>query len=224
MQPNKTKLALQIGTVILGAACASSVLATTMTMTVNTISDVTVGTVQDLEFGTNILTDELVSCSMGALVPAPADVFSDDTTGAAGTTTGTSGTAFGLLNGAGCIGSGTTIAQPGIYSISGEPTLDVNLTVNNDPAAQDGPYDFSPTGGCGVDHDGSAGTAGTDPCNAITVGAPIVLTLAGGSDSGVAATVFGQTHFTVGGTISVQAGGLSSDTDYVPRFLVSVIY
>jgi hypothetical protein len=220
MQPNKTKLALKIGTVILGAACASNVAAASFNLTVNTISDVTLAQVQALSFGTNILTDASVSCTMGALVPAPASVFSDDTTGVIGASLGTSGTAFGLLNGAGCIGTGTTIATPGIYSITGEPTLDVNLTLTTEP--QVGNFTFSPTNGCGVDHDGSAGSAASDPCLAITVSTPIALTLGGGSDSGV--VVDGVTHFTVGGTITTLAGGLTSDTDYNATFLVNVIY
>jgi hypothetical protein len=221
MQPNKTKLALQIGTVILGAAYASYAAADPFTMTVNTIGDLNITTNQPLAFGTSLLTDALASCAMNALVPAPADVFSDDSTGTAGTSTGASGTAFGLLNGAGCIGDGVTIATPGIYTIIGEPTLDVNLTLNTE--AQVGNFTFSPTGGCGVDHDQASASAGGDACGAITPGTPIALTLAGGSD--VITAQYGNTHFTVGGTITIgSAPGLDSGTDYNATFLVNVIY
>jgi hypothetical protein len=213
MQPNKTKLALQIGTVVLGAAYASYAAADPFTFTVNTIGDLNITTNQPLAFGTALLTDALSTCSMDALVPEPADVFSDDSTGSA--------TDFGLLNGAGCIGDGVTIATPGIYTIIGEPTLDVNLTLNSEP--QVGNFTFSPTGGCGVDHDQSVASAGGDPCNAITPGSPIILTLAGGSD--VITAQYGNTHFTVGGTVTVgSAPGLDSGTDYNATFLVNVIY
>jgi hypothetical protein len=221
MQPNKTKLALKLGAVVLGAASASYVSADPFTMTVNTIGDLSITTNQPLAFGTALLTDALSACSMGALVPAPADVFSDDSTGTAGTSLGTSGTAFGLLNGDGCIGAGATIATPGIYTIIGEPTLDVNLTLNAEP--QVGNFTFSPTGGCGVDHDQIGATAAGDPCQPITPGSPITLTLAGGSDAILAQ--YGNTHFTVGGTVTVGAApGLDSGTDYNATFLVNVIY
>ncbi|MDN4503224.1 hypothetical protein QX776_12490 [Alteromonadaceae bacterium BrNp21-10] len=211
MQPNKTKLALQIGAVVLGAVCASSVSADSFNLTVNTIQDVQIDTVQALDFGENITTDASQSCVMDADVPADADVFSDG---------GGAATTFGVITGAACIGSGTTVAQPGIYSIQGEAGLDVTLTLSTEAQAG-GDYTFSPGEGCGVDHDGASGG---DTCGAITVGSPITLTLADTTAGDDGPTVDGFTHFTVGGTLAIGATGLTSDTDYNATFLVNVVY
>ena len=207
MQPNKTKLALQIGTVILGAAYASNVLAAPFNATVNTIADVTIAQLgtNAMDFGTAVLPDAGTTCILNAVQPLDTDVFSD---GAA-----TAATAYAGLTGGGCTGTGT----PGIYVISGENSVDVTVTVSTE--AQTGNYTFVPGLGCGVNHNG---TTGADSCSLLDASGPVTLTTAGGTDD--AATNFGETHFTMGGTITVTAGGLTPDTDYFPTFLVNVVY
>lgn len=213
MQPNKTKLALQIGAVILGAACASNVYADTFNLTVNTISDVSIDQVTPMSFGTSILTDGLVTCTLRGELPAPATVFSDGTWAA-----GAGTDAPGALNGAGCISGNTGV--PGVYTITGEPTLSVNITLNSE--AQTDNFTFTPDSGCAVSYNNDASTAvGDDLCVALTPGSAQAVNLPGAVD-GLATAGIG--YFTVGGTIGTLAGGLTSDTPYTATFLVNVIY
>lgn len=214
MQPNKTKLALQIGAVILGAACASNVYADTFNLTVNTISDVVIDEITPMDFGVAILTDELVSCTLSGDSPAPATVFSDGTWSA-----GTGTDLPGALTGAGCVTgeSGT----PGLYTVTGEATLAVNITLNSEAQADN--FTFTPDSGCAVDYDNAtaAGT-GDELCVPLGVGVAEAVNLPGATDA--VATVAGVGYFSVGGTIATLGGGLTSDTPYVATFLVNVIY
>lgn len=209
MQPREKRLALQIGALLVGASGVFSAAADTFNLTVNTIQDVTIAEVTPLDFGENILTDANTSCAMDADAPADATVFADG---------GLAAASYGVITGTGCVGSGTTVATPGVYSITGVDGLDVTLTLTSEVQGG-GDYTFSPTGGCGVVHDNASGG---DTCDAITVGTPITLTIADGVDDGDA--VAGTTHFTVGGTIGVGATGLTSDTNYTATFLVNVVY
>jgi hypothetical protein len=189
---------------------ASLVHAETFNLTVNTIQDVTISESTPLDFGENILTDASTTCSMDADVPAEGTLFFD-----AG---GQAAANYGLITGTGCVGSGVTVATPGVYEIAGEAGLTVTLTLATE-AQGGGDYTFSPTGGCLVDYDdGAAG----DACNAITVGTPIAAQLATTNDA--ATSVAGSTFFSVGGTLNVGATGLTSDTDYTATFLVNVVY
>jgi hypothetical protein len=209
MQPNKTKLALQIGAVVLGALCASNSYADPFTVTVNTLTDVTIDTEQRLDFGENITTDALGSCAMDADAPAATDVFTD---------ANISATTFGVITGGNCIGSGTTVATPGVYSVSGVGGVDVTLTVSEEPV-QTGDFTFTP-GGCGVVHDNAAGD--TDVCTIYTAGNTLTMTLANGDDDGNAIENFG--HFTVGGTLTVGSTALASDSLETVTFNVDVVY
>jgi len=209
MQPNKTKLALQIGAVVLGALCASNSYADPFTITVNTLSDVSIDTVQALDFGENITTDANGTCAMDAVAPANTDVLTD---------TNVSATAFGVITGGNCIGSGTTVATPGIYSIEGVGGLNVNLTLS--ALTQSGDFTFTPTG-CGVVHDND-GVGQADVCTTYTAGTPLSMTLADSADDG--ASVENFAHFTVGGTLDVGATALTSDLAYTVTFNVDVVY
>lgn len=210
MQPNKTKLALQIGTVILGAACASSVLADSFNVTVNTLDDVTLAQVTPMAFGTSILTAASGTCAMDASVPGNVLMNGDGVVAQAG---------YGGLAGAGCV-TGAADGTPGLYTITGEPTLAVNVTVTSE--AQVGNFTFSPTGGCAVNYDNATATAATDdPCTPLVVATPLVVNLPGATDTLATA---GEGYFTVGGTIVVGVGGLPSDTANVATFLVDVVY
>jgi hypothetical protein len=209
MQPKKSKLALQLGALIVGASCAFGASADPFQMTVNTISDVTIATVTALDFGTNITTDPSVSCAMDASAPAGATVFADAALVAA---------AYGVITGGSCIGSGTTVATPGVYSITGVAGLDVTVTLSS-VAQVGGDFTYTPTG-CVVDHDGAAGG---DVCTVYTAGTPAIVGIANASDTGGNAQS-GLTHFTVGGTIATGPTGLTSDTPYTATFNVDVVY
>lgn len=213
MQPNKTKLALQIGAVVLGALCASNSYADPFTITVNTLNDVSIDTVQALDFGENITTGASGSCGMNANVPTAAEVLADATT--------LDGTGFGVITGGNCIGTGVTVATPGIYSVEGVGGLDVNLTLGS--LTQTGDFTFTPTG-CGVVHNGIGGADANDICTTYTAGTPLTMTLADATDATGANSVENFGHFTVGGTLAVGATPLDSDTNYSVTFNVDVVY
>ncbi|AEP30360.1 hypothetical protein [Brumicola nitratireducens] len=208
MQPNKTKLALQIGAVVLGALCASNSYADPFQAQVSTLDDVSILTVTALDFGENITTTASGECTMDADQPANTDVLTDANVTA---------TTYGVLTGTNCVGGGAAIGTPGVYSVTGIGGLDVNLTVTTLTQSDD--FTFAPQG-CGVVHD-NAGTDG-DVCNAYTLGAPLTMTLANATDNGASSA--NLAHFTVGGTITVGATGLSSDTNYPVTFNVDVVY
>ncbi|WP_416308183.1 hypothetical protein [Neptunicella sp. SCSIO 80796] len=208
MQPNKTKLALQVGALLLGASCGFSTSADTFNITVNTISDVEIDTVTALDFGEYIITDANTSCAMDASTPEDAVVFADG---------GLTATDYGLLNGDGCVGDGVSVGTPGVYSITGVAGLDIKITLNSEAQAG-GDFTYTPDG-CVVDHDGASGG---DLCTALAAGNQVTATIADGVDDGDA--ISGETHFTVGGVIDIGATGLTSDTDYDATFLVNVVY
>ncbi|WP_158968179.1 hypothetical protein [Paraglaciecola sp. L3A3] len=174
-----------------------------------------------MDFGTSILTDELVSCRLSGEFPAPATVLSDGTWAA-----GSGSDAPGALTGAGCVTGNA--GTPGLYTVTGEPTLSVNITLNSE--AQTDNFTFSPDSACAVDYDNaSTAASGAELCGALTVGTPSAVNLPGASDvlaltGPGAAAAGGIGYFSVGGTISTLAGGLTSDTPYTATFLVNVIY
>lgn len=213
MQPNTKKIALVIGALFLGASAASNAATTSMNLTVNTISDVSINEVTGLDFGTFITTTALGVCTMDADLPSPATVFSD---GIPGTTM--TGVGYGVLTGANCVGTGVTVATPGVYSISGAPGLSVNVAYKSE--VQVGDYTFIPQG-CAVNNDKLATT--TDSCDPVLGdGAAVLVDIADVLDG--APAVAGFTHFTVGGALTVGATPLASDLDQNVTFLVDVIY
>lgn len=211
MQPSKIKLSLAIGALCFGASGAS--MADTFNLTVNTIQDVTITPVQDLDFGESLTTDPGVVCTMAADKPLGATVRSD--------TTGVfDGSSFGALS-VGCIG---TTGTPGVYEISGEPGLDVKITIQ-DEVQTGGDFTFNPAGGGGVavSYDGD-NAATTDTAVPLSLNAPVTVTLANVVGTDPLPAQAGKTYFTVGGTVTVGPTGLTSDTDYVATFNVNVIY
>jgi hypothetical protein len=209
MQPNKTKLALQIGAVVLGAACASNATADTFNLTVNTLADVTLQEVTPMTFGTSIKSDADGVCTMNAASPLLTDLNSDGTAAA---------TNYGTLSGTGCV-TGAPAGVPGVYTITGEPALEVNITVSDE--VQIGNFTFSATNGCAIDYDQSTGDG--DPCTPLVVGTPLPIDLPGGLDAN-ATGFYGIGYFTLGGTITVGTGGLPSDSLQTATFLVDVVY
>ena len=212
MQPSKIKLSLAIGALCFGASGAS--MADTFDLTVNTINDVTITEVTALNFGENITTDANGVCAMDADTPPAATMLTD-------TIAVFDGTTYGVITGTSCIGSGVTVATPGVYSIAGEAGLTVNITVQDEVQAA-GDFTFNPAGGVAVSYvDGAT----NDTAEALLLNTAVPVRLAdatGGPEVGGA--VDGRTRFTVGGTITTGPTGLSSDTDYVATFNVNVIY
>jgi len=229
MQPNKTKLALQIGAVVLGALCASNSYADTFTATVTTIDDVQITERVPLTFGNNVFTTA-GTCTL----PVTAD------TGAAGPggvlmrydrsdTQATPGTSFQVLSGTSCVTGGTGVTA-GVWDITGIAGGTVSILLTT-VAQSDPNFTYAPTG-CYVSYSGDTADNG-DSCDALTPGnvvsTPIALaalseddSTGGGAGSGVA--VGGSLSFAVGGTITVGAGGLVAETPYDLAFQVDVTY
>lgn len=210
MQPNKNKLALKIGALVLGTSCALTATADTFTVAVNTISDVTITPVNTgLDFGENIVTTASQTCTMDAAVPAAADVNAVNAA--------LDGTGFGDLTGGGCVtGSSGT---PGIWSIDGVAGLAVNVSVA-DVAQVGGDFTYTPIG-CVVVYDG--GVAG-DLCSTLSVAGGTVATTVADNTADTDVPINAKTYFAVGGTISTGPTGLTSDTTYTASFDVTVTY
>jgi hypothetical protein len=236
MQPNKTKLALKIGAVILGAAIASSVSADPFTATITTIDDVTITEVNALTFGSNVFTAASTSCTMltsggAAGVNEPgATLMQYDTTADQ-----LQGSEYGALTGDGCVnapGSDTAVT-PGVWAITGATGGTVNILVSQ-VAQVGGDFTFAPSGGCYVEYDGNT-VNDQDRCVTLLPGTVYTtpLSLGAGDDDvgGGGAGAFegtiasaGVLRFTLGGVISIGATGLTAETDYDLAFQVDVTY
>jgi hypothetical protein len=228
MQPNKTKLAIQIGTVLLGASYASIVTADSFDAKITTIQDVTVTPVQTLDFGENITTGALGVCTMTANSASNANMRYDNTTEAATFAALAGDARYGALSGNGCVTG--AVAQPGIWSIDGG--LGLGVTVNFVQQAPDsGDFTFEPDNGCIMDYDGGT-TANADVCDVISnanyAGTTTGLTLAAAdaleNNGGTGLAEEGKLYFTMGGTITIGAAGLTQNLDHVIKFGVNVTY
>lgn len=214
MQPNKTKLALIMGTLLVGASSASYSATGPQPITVQTLPDVQIFMVQDLDFGSSMFIDASQSCVMSATTPDPVALRFNN--GAA------TNTAYGDLAGTGCV-DGSNSGLPGIYRVEGLEGQSVSIKISSVTEAN-GAFSFNPNQGCIVTYDG-ADTGGGDQCqgfvpNAFSSSKPLAVT-ADGSANGVVA---GQLMFTVGGTITIGGTDLSPGTPYNARFPVEVVY
>jgi hypothetical protein len=228
MQPNKTKLALKIGAVILGAAVASSVSADPFTATITTIDDVTITPVNALTFGSNIFTTASTSCTMLSSGSAPTDpgtaLMEIDAT-----TVITQGLNYGSLTGDGCVnapGSDTSVT-PGVWEINGAAGGSVSILIS-EVAQVGGDFTYAPSGGCYVLYNGDT-TGDADSCTTLIPGTVVTaqnLFSTADLDTGAATTLAaeGQLRFTLGGVISIGATGLTAETDYDLAFQVDVTY
>jgi hypothetical protein len=235
MQPNKTKLAIQIGTVLLGASYASIVSATSFDALITTIQDVTVSPIQTLDFGENITTAASGVCTMDADAPNPDLLQYKNSTDTAAFTTNSAGTStdrFGALTGGGCVTG--ALAQPGIWSVEGGAGLAVKLSFSQQ-APDSGDFTFAPDNGCWVKFDGATGSADSDTCEQITsanyttqtTGALLAAAPATENFGATALTTEaqeGKLYFAMGGTITVGPGGLTQDLDHIIKFGLNVTY
>ncbi|MFT5852088.1 MAG: hypothetical protein ACI87J_002064 [Colwellia sp.] len=225
MQPNKRKLALVIGTILLGASSASN--AQEFTVAVSTITDVTIATKtgHDLDFGESIVIAPNTICTMTGNLPLFSDVNIVHSTPLGGTQ--------GLLNGTGCVGDGTTVAKPGIYEVQGEPGLTLSLTISETSQFEaDGVtpanYTFKPNSGCFTAYNGTA-TADQDTCSGYTMGAadtaiklPVSDLAETEGNTGIVTP--GMILFTVGGEVGIGPAGLVANQTYATKFQVDVTY
>lgn len=232
MQPNKTKLALQIGAVVLGALCASNSYADTFTATVNTVADVGIAprVGQPLDFGPNVLIDALGECTMLATNEAglgtPGGTLMNygraDNAAAADA-------AFGTIAGTGCVDSATDTTG-GIWDLTGAPGVTVSLLIS-DVVQTPSSFTFVPAG-CYVSYNGDD-TTNSDSCVALAANAVVTARFAAtgtdeddtaglGTDGAVA--VAGQFSIAVGGVLTVGALDLDAATDYDLAFQIDVTY
>lgn len=228
MQPHKTKLALQIGAVVLGAMCASSAFADTFTASVITIDDVEITERVPLTFGENIFTTADTSCTLqvsneaGTANPAPS-LMNYSTTADVD-----EGADFGDTDGDGCVNDATD-ATAGVFDISGLSGAAVNILLTT-LVQTDTAYTYAPDTACYVAYSGDTADDG-DSCETLTPGIVVNTPLAaaaeddatgGGSSAGT--SVDGALSFVVGGTIGIGSDGLDPETTYDLQFQVDVTY
>jgi len=238
MQPNKTKLALQLGAVVLGALCASNAYADIFTASITTVNDVNISprASYPLEFGPNIFIDAGQSCRL--LV---SDQGNGNEPGAAlmnySVTTANSAdpdTSFGSLDGSGggCASTSTPAAggsSAGIWDITGTPGTQVSLLIT-DIVQTPNNFTFVPSG-CYVNYSGD-NTADSDSCLALaansvetTVFADIPATEDDGTPgAGAGNSVAGQFSIALGGLLTVGGADLDPATAYNLSFQIDVTY
>jgi hypothetical protein len=225
MQPNKTKLALKIGAVVLGALCASGASADPFTASVTTIDDVSITPKTALDFGTIVFTTA-GNCIMNSAAPGKTLMEytnpSDTALPAAG---------YGATTGSSCVsvaGSDTTVT-PGVWRISGTAGGAVSILITT-LAQASADYTYVPDGGCYIDFDGTTTTT-LDVCSPLVPGtvvagallADITANETDGSISDGTAATAGDLLFTIGGTLNI-VNPLVAETNYPLTFQVDVTY
>ncbi|MFT5760095.1 MAG: hypothetical protein ACI9LM_004879 [Alteromonadaceae bacterium] len=220
MQPNKTKVALIIGALLLGASGASYAATESFPIIVSTLSDVEITAEKNLTYGANMFINGGASCIMNAATPADAVGASvNGTVAMQYTATAKVDEAnYGDLSGLGCV-NGANKGTPGVYKIAGIGGISVNIKISGVSTAD---FSFNPNSGCIVTYDGT--TAGADSCAgfvpnafAASIPLPATATLDAGAQNG-------ELLFTVGGTITIGATDLTPNTPYTADFPVEVVY
>ncbi len=220
MQSKKTKIALLLGAMYLGASGAANAATANFNITVNTIPDVTLTEVQALDYGTTMFVTAGGTCLMNASIPGSA---------ASGQmqymrTTAVAASNYGNLTGSGCV-NGTGTGTPGIYRIAGITGGSVRITISGVTGAD---FSFSPNSGCIVSYSGN-NTDDADSCTTFVPGTQTTRTLAAATEDDATggngqASVAGQLMFTVGGTVTIGGTDLTANQSYTQNFPVTVIY
>lgn len=223
MQPNKTKIALVLGALLMGASGASNAAVQgSFPVKVATLADVILTQVTALDFGANVYSAAGGTCKLDGSNPVQAD-SQVDVIAAGGT-----GVGYNQLSGTGCITDAQTDGVPllgqsaGVYNVAGIGGLDVTVTVSDSAISTD--FTFSPDSACVTDYNGAAATSAGDLCLALSAGTGKLVTLADATDALNAGAPDGSTRIVVGGTITVGAGDLTPSTAYADTFNVNVIY
>ena len=233
MQPNKTKLALQIGAVVLGALCASNVYADTFTASVTTIDDVTITqrTGYPLTFGSNMFTTASTSCTLQVGGTAgEADHPGGLLMRHAHNGGSSQGADFGFLTGTGCVNTNSGVT-PGIWDISGIPGGSVSILITQ-VAQTPTTFTFSPDNACYVNYSGDTANDGDDCLDLVPGGVETALLPVSGAaeadvggigvNGGVAQA--GLVSIAVGGTVTIGATPLSASQAYNLAFQIDVTY
>lgn len=214
MQPNKTKIALVIGALLLGTSGASNAATGTFNITVNTIADVVLTEETPLDYGTNIFTTA-GTCVMSAVTPGHNDMQIDS----AGTA---AATAYGDLSGGGCV-NGAALGTPGLYKISGTGGATVNITLNGITATD---FTFTPDSNAFASYGatGAAGTVADDTLGALSTVAPTAVRTPDATEAAQPEVTVGEVLFTLGGTLTVLNPLTALTTYNAETFVVSVVY
>lgn len=220
MQPNKTKIALLLGAVCLGASGAANAASADFDITVTTIPDVTLTEVQALDYGTTMYVTAGGNCLMNASTPGNAPASLMQYTRQALVVAAN----YGDLTGTGCV-NGAGNGTPGIYRITGIQGGSVRITISGVTGTD---FSFSPNSGCIVNYNGTTVNDG-DSCTTFVPGVQTTRLLAAtAEDDGTGATgqpsVAGQLMFTVGGTVTIGGTDLTPNQPYTENFPVTVIY
>lgn len=220
MQPNKSKVTLIVGALLLGASGASNAATESFPIIVSTLADVDITQEAPLTYGANMFITGGATCTMDATTPADAGgtVVNGVIPMQYTATANVNEANYGDLTGLGCV-NGAGKGKPGVYKIAGLGGISVNIKISSVTTAD---FTFNPNSGCIVTYEGT--TAGADTCagfvpNAFAASIPLPATAtldAGATD--------GELLFTVGGTITIGATDLTPDLAYTADFPVEVVY
>ena len=214
MQPNKTKIALVLGAMFLGATGASNAVTGSFDITIATIADLNVTEIQALSFGSSVFTTGSAACNIAANDPTELDVFAE-----AGSTAINGATTYLgadlALTGTGCAGTG----RVGIYEVVTAGNADaISVTVNSVTNAD---FTFTPNSNCLPEYITTATT--DDACRIMAPGVPNTLAVTGDTANDMG-TTNATLRFTVGGNLTTAASGLTAATPYSDVFSIDVIY
>jgi hypothetical protein len=237
MQPNKTKLALQIGAVVLGAICASNSFADTFTATINTVDDVNIAPRAGyvLDFGPNLFVDAGSSCELQVSAQAAGNQPGGDLMNYAITLDNAADpdASFGSLDGTGlgCTTTATPAAggtSAGIWDISGAAGTQVSLLITNivqTPAD----FTFVPSG-CYVNYSNTDAANG-DSCLALAANSVETANFAASTaeddalpGAGAGTSTPGQFSIALGGLLTVGVADLDPSRTYDLSFQIDVTY
>jgi hypothetical protein len=206
MQPNKTKIALVLGALLLGASGASH--AATYNVTLDTIADVTFTQITPISLGTSVYITAGGSCTVVGNAPAGADVYAD-----VNIVAGTLAAANGALSGD-CVGEGVA----GVFEVASNATGDSISVLMGEMAEANG-FSFSPSSSC-IPVYGAASS--DDDCETIPVNFAHIAGVTGdGIDKG---TTDKKLRFTVGGVMTIGATDLAPEAPLAGDFLINVVY
>lgn len=204
MQPKKTKLALTIGMLLMGASSASNAATGNFDVSITTIDDITFTEISPISLGSAVFLTAGGTCTVIGNDPAAADVLAD--ANIAGTTNGT-------LSGD-CVGVGAA----GVYEVISAGPNDA-ITVLMGDMDEAGGFSFNPNSNCIPLYDTSSSD---DTCESLTVDFAHTSAVTGdGTDFGATAD---SLRFTIGGTMTIGASDLTPATLYAGSFAINVIY
>jgi hypothetical protein len=210
MQPNKTKLALIMGTLLYSASHSTYATIADFPVTVTMRDDVTLTELQSVDFGQNIFTAAAGNCLLDASAPDPGDVFANVVVG---------GT-YEQLSGTACADG--TVAQAGLYKIVSEEAVAITVTITKPLFTAGDDFDFTPAG-CLPSFSGD--NTSLDTCKVLVEGVGIDTAGPATADVGGSNTVVAtETIMSIGGTINVMNVLTAGQIYNAKQFHVNVVY